>query len=442
MSMFRRRATVLVLALTVGMTTAVSAVGVASATQVPPGASTTQGITPTSVTVGSISTQSGPISSNFSGLIYGEKAYFNYINAAGGVNGRKINLKYVEDDAGDPSTFNQLATTLINQDKVFAITGVSTAFFSPSVFAESGIPTYGYNVTGNWNGPLNLFAAGGSVLCYKCGQPAWSYLYKTTKATKIGIVSYNVAASSAGCTLTGSNFKKAGFDVAYEDNAVAYPGSTVATDVQRMKQAGVNFILSCMDVTGNISMARAVKQYGLQTKQLWLNGNDQSTLNQYSNLMQGIYFNIPNVPFDAPQSTYPGLKLYLTQMKKYEPAYTYSGLAQDGWQSAALFAQGLQAAGKNPTWGSVIADTNKITSFTSNGLIAPVNWSEAHTSYSFPNCSAFIQVKGKKYVTALNRGRQVFSCFGPSIKNPTVVKSLPGTPGTAGTTTAATNPPL
>ena len=91
--------------------------------------------------------------SNFSSLIYGEKAYYQYINAQGGVNGRKIDYKYALDDGGNPTTFNQLANTLINQDHVFAVTGVATAFFSPNLFVESGIPTYGYNVTGNWAGP-------------------------------------------------------------------------------------------------------------------------------------------------------------------------------------------------------------------------------------------------------------------------------------------------
>ena len=42
-----------------------------------------------------------------------------------------------------------------------------------------------------------------------------------------------------------------------------------------------------------------MQQYGIQAKQLWLNGNDQSTLNQYQNLMQGVYFNIQHVPFDT-----------------------------------------------------------------------------------------------------------------------------------------------
>ena len=132
-------------------------------------------MTSNSITVGTISTQTGTLASNFSSLIYGEKAYYQYINAQGGVNGRKIDYKYQLDDGGNPTTFNQLANTLINQDHVFAVTGVATAFFSPNLFVESGIPTYGYNVTGNWAGPPNLFAAGGSVQYYPAEGPIVGY---------------------------------------------------------------------------------------------------------------------------------------------------------------------------------------------------------------------------------------------------------------------------
>ena len=39
------------------------------------------GVTSNSITVGTISTQTGTLASNFSSLIYGERAYYDYINA-------------------------------------------------------------------------------------------------------------------------------------------------------------------------------------------------------------------------------------------------------------------------------------------------------------------------------------------------------------------------
>jgi branched-chain amino acid transport system substrate-binding protein len=404
-----------------------TAAGAAAAT------STAPGVTSNSITVGTISTQTGTLASNFASLIYGERAYYDYINAQGGVNGRKIDYKYALDDGGNPTTFNQLANTLINQDHVFAVTGVATAFFSPSLFVESGIPTYGYNVTNNWVPQPNLFAAGGSVQYYPAEGPIVGYVAKATKSTKIAFVAYGIAASSAACQAGAYSLTGAGFDVVYTDFKINYPGTTVATDVQRMKQAGANMVVSCMDVQGNITMARAIQQYGLHMTQLWFSGNDKSTLQQNQSLMQGVYFSIAHVPFTAPTSVYPGLSLYLKEMTKYEPKYVDDEVAIQGWESAALFVQGVKMAGNNLTQANVIKEDNSLTAFTAGGLTTPTNWKDAgHTGHAPPYCSAYIKASGTNYVPALNKGQNVFVCFNSIDPKKAPVYPLPtGTPAPA-----------
>ena len=87
--------------------------------------------------------------------------------------------------------------------------------------------------------------------------------------------------------------------------------------------------------------------------------------------MQGVYFATSHVPFTAPTRLYPGLSVYLQQMKKYEPNYVYDEVAIQGWESAALFAQGVKMAGNNLTWANVVKQTNTITAFTAGGLRHP-----------------------------------------------------------------------
>ena len=212
---------------------------------------------------------------------------------------------------------------------------------------------------------------------------------------------------------------------------MAYPGTTVATDVQRMKQAGSNLVFSCMDVQGNVTMARAIQQYGLKATQLWFNGNDNQTLTANQSLMQGIYFDISHVPFGAPQSEYPGLKMYITEMKKYEPNYVDDEVAIQGWESAALFVQGVKMAGNNLTQANVIKEDNSITAFTAGGLQSPVNWKSAgHSGHAPPYCLAYIKVVGNQYVPTLNEGKNVFNCFESTNPKKDPVFPLPaGTPG-------------
>ena len=373
------------------------------------------GVTATTISTGAMSTLTGPIASNFESLAPGIQAYYDYVNAHGGVDGRKIQLTYNTDDTGNPSQDTALEHTLVDQDHVFAVAGVATAFFTPTYFVQTCTPTFGYNVTANWNGPPNLFAAGGSIQDDAAGDPAWIWMAKQVQKTpSVGVLAYNIASSNASCNQAVSAFKDAGIKVSYVDTSIGY-GASVIPDAERMKAAGTNFILSCMDITGNISLARGVKQYGIQAKQLWLDGNDQSTLDQYQDLMQGVYFNIQHVPFDAPQKDYPGLAAYISAMKKYEPKWVYDEVAIQGWESAALLVAGLKAAGPNPTQLGVINAINKMTAYTSNGLTTPTNWSPGGGGHTYPItnnvCSAFIQVQGDKYVTVLAKKPQVFECF-------------------------------
>ena len=415
------------IALAVGTAVAaggLGAPGAAASTQSP-------GVTPTQIDVGAISTLSGPIAANFESMVPGVKAYFDMINAQGGVHGRKIVLTHSLDDGGNPSQFSQLAHTLIDQDHVFAAVGIATAFFSPGYFATTNTPTYGYDVTENWAGPDNLFAAGGSVVFLPSTSEAPGYLAHRLKAKSIAVVAYGISASSDACTAAANGLRARGFHVGYTNLNVSYPGSGISSDVQRMQQAGSDLVISCMDVTGNIAMARAIEQYGLKTHQLWFNGDDQATLRKYPSLMKGVYFTVFHVPFDAPLKHYPALASYLRAMKKYEPKYVYDEVAVQGWESAALFVAGVRAAGSDLTQHNVIAQTNKLTAFTAYGLTAPVNWAKSgHTGHTYPDCTAFIQARGDKFVSVFGPGHQVFLCFDNSPKIPEPVTPPPGTPGT------------
>jgi branched-chain amino acid transport system substrate-binding protein len=406
--------------------------GPASATTL---ASSAPGVTPTEIKVGSVSTLTGSIAANFSAFAPGMQAYFKMLNAKGGINGRKLVLAYDLDDAGNPTTFTQLAHTLIQQDHVFAV-AASTYWFTPGLFVQTKTPTYGYNVSGNWNGPDNLFAAGGSVQDYASGLPADAYIIKRTDSKSVAIVSYGpaIASSYQACHTDAQGLAAAGIKVSYDDLDVPLGGSLTSA-VQKIQQAGADFIISCMQGSDNITMARAIQQYGLKVHQLWFDGYDNSLLDQYASLMQGVYLNVNGtVPFDAVKvypGKYPGVQQYLTTMEKYEPNLVYSQEALQGWQSAALLAAGIKAAGNDLTQANVINQTNKLTNFSAGGTGTTTNWKYVHNVNTYPGCSAFVQVKGKTFVPALGKGSQVFVCFNKvvNLKNPTTATAPAGTPG-------------
>jgi branched-chain amino acid transport system substrate-binding protein len=76
------------------------------------------GVTAKTVHIGGTFPFSGP-AALYSAIPLAERAYFSYVNARGGVNGRKIQFTYY-DDAYDPSKSVPLTQKLVEQDKIFA----------------------------------------------------------------------------------------------------------------------------------------------------------------------------------------------------------------------------------------------------------------------------------------------------------------------------------
>jgi branched-chain amino acid transport system substrate-binding protein len=79
------------------------------------------GVTAKTIHIGGTFPFSGP-AALYSAIPTAERAYFLYVNAHGGVNGRRIQFTYY-DDSYDPSKTVPLTQKLVEQDQVFAVYG-------------------------------------------------------------------------------------------------------------------------------------------------------------------------------------------------------------------------------------------------------------------------------------------------------------------------------
>jgi ABC-type branched-subunit amino acid transport system substrate-binding protein len=378
------------------------------------------GVSATQISVGSLSTQSGPLAADFGAIVPGVKAYFSWVNAHGGVWGRKIVLTHNADDGGVPSNNATQARTLVQQDHVFAIVGVATAFFTASTFlAQTGTPTFGYATQDEWQGPPNLFAAYGSAIDFSTSGPFLAYAALQNHATSVGLMAYGIPQSAASCQQGQAALQAAGVHVGYSDLSVPF-GGDMTSDVLRMKQAHVDFVMACMDVNGNLQLARTIRQNGMgAVPQFWLDGYDTSTLATYGSLMANTFFLVQHVPFEAARQfpgAFPGLEQYLAVMHRYAPAVATNEVAMEGWISAATFVAGLRIAGPHPTQLAVVNAINHIGDFTANGIMLPVDWRIAHTKVPPPSCTSFSKTvtlpSGKEaFSVAFNHGTDVWTCF-------------------------------
>jgi branched-chain amino acid transport system substrate-binding protein len=407
---------------------------------VPATTTTAAGATPSGgqlppIIVGSLSTASGALASTFGQVVDGVQAYFDYFNAHGGLNGRKIVLKYQADDTGSPTDDTTQARNLVEQDHVFAVVGVGTPFFTgASFFAAEGTPVFGYVVSQDWNDHPDLFGAYGSYLDYSEVQPGLVDIAKTLKAKSVAVVAYDIAAQSKdACASVIKGLQAAGVHVGFQDLGFGL-GASPTADVLSMKAAHADFLISCMEGSDNLAFDQAMHQNGMtDVHTLWLQGYDRDYLKQDPTDMVGAIFLEQHVPFEAAgqfPGKYPAMEQYLKTMERYEPQWTYNDLAFEGYLNAVQFVQGLKeeaATGKLLTQADLIATINKEKRFT-GGLTTPVNWSTAHDSPGSILCGALVEVEpgdGLKVID-VQKNNEVFACVNRQGK---VVPAPAGTPG-------------
>ena len=133
--------------------TAILALAAGAVLTVPAASQAVTGVTATEIVIGGTHPYSGPASA-YSSIGKGAQAYFAYVNDKGGVAGRKITYKDL-DDAYNPPQSLQLVKQLVEQDKVFAIfnslgTPVNTVLRPylnekqvPQLFVATGATTWG-----------------------------------------------------------------------------------------------------------------------------------------------------------------------------------------------------------------------------------------------------------------------------------------------------------
>jgi len=377
------------------------------------------GVFPDRIVVGALSSQTGPLPADFAPVVTGAQAYLDMVNAGGGVNGRSIDLAHSLDDSSSPSEDASQARTLVDQDHVFAVVAVATPSFTGAPYlASHDVPTFGLNVNANsqWDAGPSMFGNTGSYTDFAAPQLQAAFLAEQDHVTSAAVIAYDVAQSQQGCIGVENAFTRYGVHVAYEDTSVPAPAIDLHVDVDRIKAAGAQMVVSCMDLDGNVLLAQTMQQAGMTgVLQYWFDGYDPTTLSQFGRYMQDTYFLLSQVPFEATQldpGRYPGMDRFQAALRRYEPGNEPSQAALAGWTSADLFVTGLRAIGRDVTRTRLVAAINRLTAYTADGIDPPIDWRIAHRPVNGPtNCTAFVRVEGDRFVPVYGTPPSVFSCF-------------------------------
>ena len=321
------------------------------------------------ITIGGTFPLTGP-ASLYKTIPAAEKAYFDYVNDHGGVNGRKINFDIL-DDGYNPAQTVPLTQQLVEQTKVFADFG--------SLGTPSNLSIWGYLNSNKV--PQVLIATGDSYWGFSYKKYPWTigwqpdypgegrlygkYIAANNPNAKIGVLYQNDA--------FGKNYY-AGLRVglgAKKSNVVSAqsydPSQTnVTQQILALKSAGADvlviFALPTQAITALVTATKvgwtpsATIVGNVSANRLFLlaaaaNGANVDGVISSAYTVSSTY---------APQANLPGVKLAKAIISQYAPSLSTSLAEGDGnviygLGAAWTFVYALQHAGKTPTRAGLMA---------------------------------------------------------------------------------------
>ena len=204
-----------------------------------------QGVSKDTITLGSIQDLSGPLAGFGKQLRMGMQLRVDEVNEQGGVNGRKLNLKF-EDSGYDPKRAVLAAQKLVNQDKIFAMLGhIGTAqnvATFPVLFDKNVISFFPVTAAREMYEPHNRLKYSFAATYFdqiRLGAPK---LYKEKNAKKACAIYQDDEFGLEVLRGAEAGLKSIGVELA-EKTSFKRGATDFSSQVARMKAAGCDFVV-------------------------------------------------------------------------------------------------------------------------------------------------------------------------------------------------------
>jgi len=314
------------------------------------------GVTADTIVIGQTAGFTGQVSAQVKEMTAGAKAGFDYVNRHGGVNGRKIVLKSL-DDGYDAKRAAENARALIVNDKVFALAlarGTPTSEAMVPVVTEYKVPLIGLGT--------------GSQSLY---EPANRYVFNVrakyrSEATRI--IEHLVAMRVTRIALLYQNnaFGKdglAGYEKGLADQKLkpvaqialdgAQPAKDVAMAADKIAAADPQAVAIVGPLKPTAEFIRTMKSKGVIAQYLVLsNLSAEAFINELGDAAHGVVVT-QVVPYPWNVAT-PLAKEFNQAMREGGGETVVSYAAMEGYIYAKVIVEGLRQAGNNPTRESFI----------------------------------------------------------------------------------------
>ena len=310
-------------------------------------AAQTPGITDTQIVLGQGAVFSGPAQDLGIQMRDGALAYFNYVNAQGGVHGRKIILKSV-DDRYEPDGAVAATKKLIDDERVFALFGyVGTPTFvaAAPIITKAQVPLVAaFTGAEALRDPLNRYVFNVRASYYDETEQIVQHL-TSMGIDKIAVFYQNDAYGKAGLegvnrALKRRNMKLSG-EATVERNTV-----DVAKAVAEMKKEQPQAVVMISAYKSCAAFIKEMKKAELQPT-FWNVSfvGSKSLAKELAGEGRGVQISqVMPFPWDT---SIPVVKEYQKLMKAENKDINFSSL--EGFVSAKVMVEGLNRAGRKLT---------------------------------------------------------------------------------------------
>ncbi|WP_405838565.1 ABC transporter substrate-binding protein [Streptomyces sp. NBC_01518] len=339
----------------------------------------------TPIRVGIITSATSPVGGDtFTGPRDGAQAYFDRLDARGGVDGHPVEVRLC-DDGGSGVGNNACVHRLVDEDKVVALVATTALDYAgASRVSHARVPDIGGQPIGSaYDTYPHLYGIYGS-LAPRAGTPGWGgklyggtevyrYFKRERGARTAAVVSYNQAASAAYARLVEQGLKAEGYKVVTEQVDFALPNfRAVAAD---LKQQGADLVFDAIDTHGNAQLCEAMDQVGAKVIAKVTN------VQNWTSTVPEDYKNAPRCrnalwatgsSRDFDDTSQAAVRDFRDATKGLK---THSQWQLEGWAAAMWFTDAARACARTGvTRACVDGFMNRSENYTADGLLVPVSF--------------------------------------------------------------------
>ncbi len=329
---------------------------------------TAQGVTPTTIVIGQSAATTGQASDLGTEMRAGALAYFNAVNARGGVNGRRIELRTL-DDGYEPDRSLANTRRFLENDQVFALfgyVGTPTTLASMPVFTRAQVPLVGpFTGAEVFRKPFNRYVFNVRA-SYFVETDKLVDLLATLRMQRIAVFYQNDAYGKAGLEGVERAMKARNMSIA--GTATVERNSTdVKAAVATLSKLDPQAVIMIGAYKGCAAFIRAMMAAGIHAQ--FLNVSFVGSKGLAAELgPEGRGVGISQVvPFPWNIGT-PVVKEYQKLMAAESGKEVYSFTSLEGFIAAKVLVEGLRRAGRDLTRDKLVAALETMNDFDVGGF--------------------------------------------------------------------------